>query len=396
MTQDTVDIIIAAKNESHAIAQCLTAIAEQTYPQMLVKTYVVDHGSTDDTAEIVRSFKVELLQLKGGSVGSARNLAIAKGSGKFLAFIDAHSIPERDWLLNMTNGLKDSSVAGCQGAIENAFQSARIERWAAAYGLSTSQQWERWQSGHWTAYPFIATCNAICRRQAVEEVGLFDESLMRCEDLDLSWRLVLAGYQLSLVSQGKVLHFTADSWFEFLIKHFRSGRSMAHIAGKYALNRQGGLWPIFGPDQAPSAETGLIRLLSLAGYLLELVQLKTARVKPALFVCPPVKSELRRRFAWNSGTFISLSPGMIYWTGAVDEYTAVDLRTMARFVFAQTAFQIFHQLVQGSSRAATIDVLQRCYRLDAAELANDIDDFVEQLLSQGLLVRHSSSDMGEA
>src|SRR5688572_11623891 len=58
-----VTIIIPARNEENAIGQCLQSIVNQNYPARLIQVIVIDDHSTDRTAEIVRSFNNDSIQL---------------------------------------------------------------------------------------------------------------------------------------------------------------------------------------------------------------------------------------------------------------------------------------------------------------------------------------------
>ena len=54
--QPIVTVIVAARNEEKSIGQCLQSLVQQTYPVNKYEIIIVDDGSTDTTASIVRSF----------------------------------------------------------------------------------------------------------------------------------------------------------------------------------------------------------------------------------------------------------------------------------------------------------------------------------------------------
>jgi GT2 family glycosyltransferase len=99
------------------------------------------------------------------------------------------------------------------------------------------------------------------RRDAVIEAGLFTEGLTACEDVDLAWRVVLLGYQLSYIPTAKAVHYDCSSWHGFVKKGFRYGRGAGLLASIYAPH---GASDKFAPGRLWSTKTE--RLLSGTYY----------------------------------------------------------------------------------------------------------------------------------
>jgi glycosyltransferase involved in cell wall biosynthesis len=90
-----VSVIIPAFNAEIFIPRTLESVLSQTYQN--IEVLVVDDGSVDRTAEIVKSFaqkdsRITLLQQANAGVAAARNLAIEKSRGEYIAPIDADDI----------------------------------------------------------------------------------------------------------------------------------------------------------------------------------------------------------------------------------------------------------------------------------------------------------------
>lgn len=95
LNQPLVSVIIPAFNAEIFIARTLESVLSQTYQN--TEVLVVDDGSTDTTAEIVKSFahkdsRVSLFHQSNAGVAAARNLAIEKSKGEYIAPIDADDI----------------------------------------------------------------------------------------------------------------------------------------------------------------------------------------------------------------------------------------------------------------------------------------------------------------
>jgi len=95
-----VSVIVPAYNAATFMSQTLDSILGQTYQR--IEVLVVDDGSQDHTPAIVQSYmqqdsRVQLFQQSNQGVAAARNLAIQKAKGEYIAPIDADDIwyPEK-------------------------------------------------------------------------------------------------------------------------------------------------------------------------------------------------------------------------------------------------------------------------------------------------------------
>ncbi len=99
MSDELITIIVPVYNGENHIGRCLNSIMEQTYSA--VEVVVIDDGSTDNTAEILRTYSQEnqnirVFGVSHKGVSYARNAGIAKANGEYIAFVDADDevVPE--------------------------------------------------------------------------------------------------------------------------------------------------------------------------------------------------------------------------------------------------------------------------------------------------------------
>lgn len=89
--QQLVSIIIPAFNAEKYIADTIESALAQTYQNHEI--IVVDDGSDDDTALVVKRFpQVVLIQQSNAGVGAARNTALKHARGEVIALLDADDI----------------------------------------------------------------------------------------------------------------------------------------------------------------------------------------------------------------------------------------------------------------------------------------------------------------
>lgn len=82
-----VSVVIPAYNEAGCIGGCLKTLFEQTHPSFEV--IVVDDGSKDGTARVVKKYPAKLIKGAHKGPGLARNLGASEANGDILAMLDA-------------------------------------------------------------------------------------------------------------------------------------------------------------------------------------------------------------------------------------------------------------------------------------------------------------------
>jgi glycosyltransferase involved in cell wall biosynthesis len=189
-----VSVIIPAYNASVFLPATLRSVLAQDYPNFEV--WVVDDGSTDETAAIAMEFSREddrifLLRQENAGVAAARNLGIEAARGEFIAPLDADDLWERsalgDWVRAFLSASERVSVVyGWSLDVDEAnrptggFHAARV-RGAVC--------------GTLLVHNFLGNASAtMIRRSALVEIGGYDSTLrdrgaQGCEDWDLYFKL---------------------------------------------------------------------------------------------------------------------------------------------------------------------------------------------------------------
>jgi cellulose synthase/poly-beta-1,6-N-acetylglucosamine synthase-like glycosyltransferase len=383
-----VDVVIAARNEARHIAECLDALRRQDY-QGLIGTFVVDDASTDATPALAAAHGAVVIHQPGRGAGAARNAGLRAGRAPIVAFLDAHSIVSSDWIRRMVEPFSDPGVAGTQSRIDNRSDDARVQRYLEASGaLSNARVMSDSILGERNLYPWMPTCTCVYRRAAVEEAGRFNEVLLACEDVDLSWRVILHGYRLVYVDAAHTTHYDGNPWRRFVRKGTQYGRGAAQLTQIYRSHGAGRTLRADAPWRG-ALEAILASLHYRYGFRLQ-QGLQRIGVAPRLQPLPlaPVKAELRPWFAWTQSFTLRLAPTAIYWFRDPDSVSViVHPSTRSRYVLDGTADFVWRHLASERSRAQTIDAIVAHYGVAAATAGSDLDDLVEELLAGGLLER---------
>jgi hypothetical protein len=90
--------------------------------------------------------------------------------------------------------------------------------------------------------PYMGSGNMAIGHRLFDEVGGFDESLDRCEDIALSWTLVAGGHHLGFASDAVIDYHHRPGTVPMLQQHLHYGRGMAQVLVRYGVPAEGGGW----------------------------------------------------------------------------------------------------------------------------------------------------------
>lgn len=198
----TVDVIVPAYNAARTLAAALDSVVAQTFTDWRI--LLVDDGSKDETPAIAAAYKARLgdkllyLRQENAGLPAARNTAIRNSSAEFLALLDSDDVwlPQR--LERSVQRFRDRPAAGLVYGF-----NARID--ADGRVIDTFTRRNPHAEGRVAPYIYMRSLDLPCptvtfRREAVEKVGLFDETLRATEDRDL-WVRIALEYEVALVPE---------------------------------------------------------------------------------------------------------------------------------------------------------------------------------------------------
>lgn len=183
-----ISVIVPVWNGRDDIGTLLDALARQDAPAESFETIVVDNGSTDDTAAVVKAAgNAALLHEPEPGSYRARNRGLAAARGEWLLFTDADCVPATGWVSRALQTAHDAPDAGIIGGAIHLFGDGT----APALEL-----FERLTSLNQKAYVAGGACitaNWLCRKSTLMDVGGFDAGLLSGGDLECSKRIAATG-----------------------------------------------------------------------------------------------------------------------------------------------------------------------------------------------------------
>ena len=177
-----VSVVIPCYNSARFLGEAVESVLQQTYPR--IEIVLVDDGSTDETAQIARSYPVHYIYQKNRGISAARNRGISHTQGKYILFLD-----HDDRLLprGVETGVELlEEHPECAVAVgEHRYVGADGRPIGYSHKHAAGRDHYRMLLEH----NFIETpCSALHRRSGLALTGLFDESVQGAEDHELYLR----------------------------------------------------------------------------------------------------------------------------------------------------------------------------------------------------------------
>jgi glycosyltransferase involved in cell wall biosynthesis len=225
----SVSIVIPCRNEREQIERCVRSVLRQASPSGRFEVIVADGMSDDGTREILTRLaeedsRLQVIDNPQRIVPTALNLAIRRACGKWIVRLDAHSeYPPYYLKLCIETGERvgADNVGGTvvtlsgqetfMGRIVQALTTHRFGVGNAGFRVGAAE-------GLADTVPF-----GCYRRQVFEQVGWFDERLVRNQDYEFNRRLANAGGRIWLNPQINAVYYNQADLIGLLRQALNTG-----------------------------------------------------------------------------------------------------------------------------------------------------------------------------
>ena len=319
-------IIVPCYNERGTIHLLLDALYAQTYPRADMEVVIADGLSTDGTQAAIHSWHeqhpdlaLKVVENHARIIPAALNIAIRASSGTYIVRLDAHSMPERDYVERSVAALAGGRGQNVGGVWDirsgSAHWMARSIAAAAGHPIGVGDAKYRYsdQAGYVDTVPFGAF-----KRDLLDEVGLFDENLLTNEDYEFNTRIRQAGGKIWFDPQIRSVYYARADLPALARQYWRYGYWKVHMLRRYpgTIRWRQALPPVFvsglillalfSPFFKPAwvALLGILALYTLV-LILAGVQLATRHKAAALLLGVPMAIACMH-FSWGAGFLWSL------------------------------------------------------------------------------------------
>jgi len=264
-----VSYVMPVLNEAAYIENAVRSVLSQDYAGD--KEIILALGaSTDGTDEVVERMaqadpRIRLVRNPASDIPIGLNLAIRASRHPVVVRVDAHSELEPDYTRQAVETMLRTGAANVGGVMKASgrapFQSAVARAYNSRFGLGGGA----YHSGS-VAGPAESAYLGVFRREVLEQVRLYDETLRRGEDWELNLRIRSAGFLVWLDPELKVTYWPRESWGRLVRQFCATGIWRGELVRRY---RGRNPWRFFMPPLlvVVLALSALVALGQLTGLL---------------------------------------------------------------------------------------------------------------------------------
>ena len=182
-----VSVVIPVYRSEKVLARALGSLLSQTFRDW--EAVIVDDGSPEASWGVVQAYtwldpRIRAVRRDHRGVCAARNAGIAEARGEFLLFLDADDWLENDALSILIEACETARLIATAGKVRYVLPDGTPTEWSGGVELNSS------------LFEAVHGSNGVCvpsaillRRSVIDDIGLFDTTLVHCGDWDMWARI---------------------------------------------------------------------------------------------------------------------------------------------------------------------------------------------------------------
>ena len=226
-----VSVIIPCINEERYIGKCLDSLVSQDYPKEKMEVFVVDGMSEDRTREVINKYVekysfFKLLDNPKKFTPFALNTGIRNSKGEIIIRMDAHATYIKDYISKCVKYSKEYGADNIGGTVKIIPKTNTLI--AKTIALSLSNPFgvgnAYYKSGYSKEPRWVDTVFGGCYKRGIfAKIGLFNENLVRSQDMEFNLRLKRAGGKILLVPDIVSYYYPKSNLKDFFFHNIEDG-----------------------------------------------------------------------------------------------------------------------------------------------------------------------------
>ena len=225
-----ISIIIPCLNEEKYIANCLDSILVSDYDKSKMEILVVDGMSSDKTREIVKSYSkkhdyIKLFDNLDKIVPNAMNLAIKEAQGEYIIRLDAHAFYPKNYFSKLIEWHQKLNAENVGTVIITEVKN--LTKKSASIKEILSHKFGVGNSDFRTGIKEVKEVDTVpfgCyKKEVFEKYGLYDERLIRNQDIELNKRIINGGGKIYLIPDVKCTYYARENFRALAKNNYSNG-----------------------------------------------------------------------------------------------------------------------------------------------------------------------------
>jgi len=225
-----ISIIVPTYNEEKYISSCLDSILKSDYDNKKIEIFVVDGMSEDSTRKTVQEYHhkysfIHVIENRQRYTPVGMNLGIEASKGEFVFILSAHAEYEANYFVKLVENIEILN-ADCVGGVlltdvknKNSKSSSIKEVLMHKFGVGNAI----FRTGCDEVTQVDTVAFGCYRKSVFSTYGLFDEKLIRNQDIELNKRIINAGGKIYLIPEVQCTYYARENFTDLAKNQYQNG-----------------------------------------------------------------------------------------------------------------------------------------------------------------------------